>query len=61
MEWAENATVLPDCPGKPGLEELRWEDEVSGQVGFFLDAVVGTAIGIAGTIGTTCSIGGFHI
>ena len=52
--WAENATAVPECPGKPGLEELRWEDDVSGQVANWLDAVVGTAIGITGTIGKTC-------
>ena len=41
----------PDCPGKPEVEELRWEEEVSGQVANWLDAVFGTAIGITGTIG----------
>ena len=59
-EWAQNAsTALPamlptpaDCPGKPALEQLRWEGEVSEQVANWLDAVVGTAIGITGTIGT---------
>ena len=59
-EFAQNASMaLPamavdvDCPGKPALEQLRWEEEVSEHVANWLDAVVGTAIGITGTIGTT--------
>ena len=63
-EWAQNATVLPPaCPGQPSPEELLWEEQVSARVATWLDAVVGTAIGITGTIGkirpcdnTTCSV-----
>ena len=51
-EWAQNATVLPPaCPGQPSAGELLWEEEVSARVATWLDAVVGTAIGITGTIG----------
>ena len=53
-EWSENATMLPAppaCPGQPSPAELLWEEEVSARVATWLDAVVGTAIGITGTIG----------
>ena len=46
----DNVTV-PACPGNPPDEELLWEREVSGQIAYWLDAVVGTVIAITGFVG----------
>ena len=49
-EVMDNVTV-PACPGNPPDEELLWEREVSGQIAYWLDAVVGTVIAITGFVG----------
>jgi hypothetical protein len=49
MDNTTNVTV--ECPNAPSAEELEWHEDFFPQLGFWMEAVVSVAVGIAGVIG----------